>query len=645
MPKPFLNNRPPIFKDPQLNSDFELNGFVVLPLLSAQEVAALHALYAPAEFENPAGFYSTSFSQNDGLKNKLNAQISACVAPKAAQVFEPFKPLGSCYLSKAPGPSGQMPIHQDWTVVDETTYDSITIWIPLQDVDASNGALQVIPGSHRFSTALRSPFFASAINDLASVISQDLQNVPLKAGEAIIFSQALMHASPPNTSAHNRLAVTYGLIPEAADLYFYYQNPSTQLAEKYLVPPTFFEQYNTQIGQKPNVGTLVETFTYNAVPISTQEYWLQKQLHQLKKHTPMKPIFKNPAHQSFFEKEGYLVLPMLSTEEVQDLSNYYTALGLKDEKGFGFHVSMDQLDKALCEEIRTKIWQTILPKMDQYLENYKAFVASFVVKESNPKGVVPAHQDWSFVDNENEGFCSITCWTALVDTNLDNGCMGVIKGSNRFMDNFRPSPSPQTPVPLSEHMFSIFPYLNTLEMKAGDTLFFDNRTFHASAPNTTSEIRLAAGVGITQKDAQLVHYYLKPDGKQNTVLKYKVDEAFFLTYDNARLSRMYDNGELITDYELLKEMPYAYTSYASQELIELIKAAGNNYNVPMCEKLAVLFNYDMNGAQKEPQTAQERSSHAEQNPPTETSATSRSFFEVYTPANILRELKYKLTGK
>jgi ectoine hydroxylase-related dioxygenase (phytanoyl-CoA dioxygenase family) len=642
MPEVSLHTRPAIFKDPKLNSDFEVNGFVVLPLLTAQELTALNALYEPSAFENPPGFYSTSFSQNELLKNKLNAQISACVAPKAELIFEPFKPLGSCYLSKAPGSLGQMPVHQDWTVVDESIYDSITIWIPLQDVDASNGALQVIPGSHRFSTALRSPFFASVINDIAPVISQDLQTIPLKAGEAIIFSQALMHASPPNTSTQNRLAVTYGLIPDAADLYFYYQNPTTQLAEKYLVPPTFFEQYNTQIGQKPAVGQLIETFTYTAAPLGVQEYWLQKQLHQIKKQAPMKPIFKNPAHQSFFEKEGYLILPMLNAEEVQDLSNYYSALGLQDEKGFGFHVSMDQLDKALCEEIRTKIWQTILPKMDQYLENYKAFVASFVVKESNPKGVVPAHQDWSFVDNETEGFCSITCWTTLVDTNLDNGCMGVIKGSNRFMQNHRPSPSPQTPVPLSEHMFSIFPYLNTLEMKAGETLFFDNRTFHASPPNTTAAIRLAAGVGITQKDAQLVHYFLKPDGKQNTVLKYKVDEAFFLKYDNALLSRMYDNGEVLSDYELLEEIPYTYTAYTSKQLIGLIKEAGNAYNVPMCEKLAVLFDYDISGQLKE---SKDNAAPENQANTTEDKSELRSFFEVYTPANILRELKYKLTGK
>ena len=83
------------------------------------------------------------------------------------------------------------------------------------------------------------------------------------------------------------------------------------------------------------------------------------------------------------------------------------------------------------------------------------------------------------------------------------------------------------------------------------------------------------------------------------ILKYKVDENFFLKFDNARLSKMYDNGEVITDYEVVEEIPYFYDQYTSEDLTTLIKQAGNEYNVPMCEKLAVLFNYDITGVKKE----------------------------------------------
>jgi len=644
-----ISLRSPFFKNEQINSQFELNGFVVLPFLNAEEIKYLNDAYNSNLFNNPEGFYSSSFSLDESLKLKLNTGINEVVGPKVSQLFNPYKTLGCCYLSKAPGENGQMPIHQDWTVVDETKFDSVTIWIPLQDVNDYNGAMQVIPGSHRFSDALRSPLFENPLSEIENDIRKDLQLISLKAGEALIFSQSLIHASPTNQSNSNRLAVTFGLIPEVADLLFYYKNPETFQAEKYIVPNNFFENYNTKIGEKPSEGKLIKQFNYSLIKITPDEYSFKKHIYQLKKNKQltMKSIFKLKEHQDFFKKEGYLILPTIDKQEIEILKLYYESLHLNDEKGFGFHVSMDQSDKALCAQIQTKIWDTVIPKLDEYVENYKPFVASYVVKESNPKGIVPAHQDWSFVDNETEGFYSITCWTALVDMTLDNGCMGVIKGSNNFMQNYRPSPSPQTPVPLSDHMFSIFPYLKTLEMKAGETLFFDNRTFHASPPNTTNEIRLAVGVGITQKDAELVHYFLKPDGNKNTILKYKVDENFFLKYDNARLSTMYDNGEVITDYEVVAEIPYFYNQYTSEDLINMIKQEGNEYNVPMCEKLAVLFNYDITGVKKDDPIIEEM---IEETVITEVSIQdewidNRTFFEKYTPLNILREIKFRITGK
>lgn len=636
--------RPSIFLDNGLQRSFELNGYVTVPLLSKDEVEQLKVRYLESVQSTPEGFYSTSFSKDEKLKSTLDEAIQDSLKNKLDSVFQAHQNLGTCYLSKSPGQAGEMACHQDWTVVDESTYDSLSIWIPLQDVDTDNGALQVIPGSHRFSDIIRSPFFPNPLGELGDELKKDLVDVPLKAGEAIVFNHALIHASPPNTTEELRLAVTYGIIHKDAQLMFYAKNEDGQ-AEEYDVPTEFFKLYNTNIGSKPSIGSLKRSFAMEQTKLTLSEYRIARKKFQIEKSkkTPMIPIFKSKEHQEFFEKEGYLCLPLLNAEEVNELKDFYQSLGIKDEKDYGFIVSMDDLSPDQSRKVREKIWSTILPKFDQYLENYKPFVASYVSKESNPKGVVPAHQDWSFVDKEDEGFCSITCWTALVDTHLDNGCMGVIKGSHKLMQNHRPSPSPQTPVPLGEHMFSIFPYLTTLEMKAGEVLFFDNRTFHASPPNTTNEIRLAAGVGITQKDAQLVHYHLKPDGNKDTLQKFKIDEEFFLKYTNASLAKMYDNGETIEDYELLEEVPYTYDQFSSEELVELIKASGNDFNVPMCEKLSVLFGYDMSGKKKEEAPAEQPV--AEEQAANTTPEKEPSFFEVYTPLNILREVKYRITGK
>ena len=166
-------NRSVLFNNKQLNEQFELNGFVIIPLLNDQEVKLLNDAYHSNLFNNPEGFYSTSFSSNEDTKSILSNTINKIIEPKAKDIFNPFKALGSCYLSKSPGEAGKMPLHQDWTVVDESKYDSLTIWIPLQDVNEHNGALEVIPGSHRFSNTLRSPFFDNPLSLIENELRKD----------------------------------------------------------------------------------------------------------------------------------------------------------------------------------------------------------------------------------------------------------------------------------------------------------------------------------------------------------------------------------------------------------------------------------------------------------------------------------------
>jgi ectoine hydroxylase-related dioxygenase (phytanoyl-CoA dioxygenase family) len=631
-----------VLNNAELQNRLDKDGYVVVPFLSPEQVEGLKKLYADVTKETPGAFHSTSFSTDVALKQTINTAVDEIVGATVTGNFHNIKKLGSGFLTKPVGITGTMPVHQDWTIVDEENFYSVTIWVPLQDVNASNGAIKVLPGSHRYSKTLRSPNMANEFDGVQDQIAANMQVLDMKAGEAFIFNHALLHASTLNQSTASRIALTYGLVPEQAKLYLYLGNKGGKV-EKYTMPDDMFIRY-TNIGQKPECGELIDTFAYEIKPVN--EFQLNKMMSGSKEYK-MNPIFKDAAKQAFFEKEGYMVFPLLSDAEVQDLKAFYESLNIKDEFGFGFHVSMDQADKSISHRVREKIWGVILPKLGEHLFDFKPFVASYVVKDPNPKGVVPAHQDWSFTDNEEGGFCSITCWTALVETNLDNGGMGVIKGSHRLMQNHRPSPSPQAPVPLEQHMFSIFPYLTTLDMKPGEVLMFDNRTFHASPPNTTDSIRLAAGVGVTQKDAELVHYYLKPDGQKLTLIKYKVDEEFFLKYNNAALSKMYDNGQTIEGYDVIGELPYSFPQYTSEELIELIKQNGNQFNVPMCEKLAKLFDYNLDGSKKEEPKAQVEEPVIAQPEPVQEEwrwVDERTFFQKYTPLNIVREIKKRVVG-
>lgn len=633
-----MNNN--IFKDFGHQQKFDSDGFIVIDLMNEEQLDLFARLDIIKNIEPNSSFYSTSFSHNSELKKKLDQEINACVKTAVDNLLNEHQPLGTSLLVKESGEGGEMEPHQDWTIVDESRFESVTIWIPLEDVDERNGALSVVRGSHKLSSIIRSPFFKNSLSNILHQINADSELVRLKKGQAIVFNQALIHSSGLNRAEKPRLAITYGLIPKNAQLYFFTKEKEEII--QYAVPTNFFKTYNTRIGEIPSDGEVMNKLPFNPNKelITTTDYYNFKINYskQMRSTQNDKKLFKETKYQDLFDQNGFLRLPLLDKKEIEDLTAYYHNLAIEDEKGFGFHVSMDSVGEDKGRVIRDYIWSIIVPKLNKHLVNYKPYVASYVVKEINPKGIVPAHQDWSFVDNEPEGFSSITCWIPLLDTSLENGCIGVINGSHHFFNNFRPSPSPQTPVPLSDHMFSVFPYLNTVQMKAGEVLLFDNRTFHASLPNTSSNVRLAVGVGITQLDSTLVHYYLKPDGLKNTLMKYKVDEDFFLKYNNARLSNMYTNNETIQDYEYLGEVPYQFDNLSSNELIEIIKSAGNEYNEPMCEKLKTLYGEDaINSFNNNNRNEAEAVSSV--------SIDSRTFLEKYTPKNIFNEIKYRLTGK
>ena len=568
-------------KDTDLANKLERDGFVVVPFCSEEQLRQLRELYRTVPADSNSPFWSSSFLTDTPFKEQLSKSTSAILNESVSNCLAEHKPLGCSFLTKFPGEYSEMPIHQDWTVVDESKFGSYTFWIALDDTNETNGALEVIPGSHKLNSELRSPSLPVAFEGIRKELRPYLQMVKMKAGEAMLFNHSLMHSSPANQSEKPRVAVTYGFVPESAALSMYYGSEEGKV-KKYNMPDDMFIKY-PEIRNEPLIGEFAEVFDYEVKPLTMAE--VEDKLGLPK--SEMEPLFKDPELQASFEKNGFVKIPALGQTEIDQLLKLHQELNLKDEKGYGFHVGMDNADKTLVASMVNRIKEVAMPKVEGALTGAQVFTASFVIKEPNSQGVVPPHQDWSFVEDEKK-HCSVTCWIPLQDVNMENGCLGVIKGSNRFFTNVRPSPSPQVETPLKNHMYTIFPYLELQEMKAGEALIFNNRTFHASPPNTTEAPRIAVGLGFTQANAEIRHYYLKP-GTEDTLLKYKIDPEFFLKYDNMGLSKMYDEGKNIEGYELVEEIPYEWENLSDDEMRSLIESAGNTFNAPLVQTMTKLF--------------------------------------------------------
>jgi len=100
--------------------------------------------------------------------------------------------------------TAEFPWHQDNGYGDNEITTNVTIWCALDDVDERNGCVWVVPGSHKLglldhkSTGTSWHLTVKAPNDGIPV--------PLKAGEAVVFSGLTLHRSLANHTDRPRRA-------------------------------------------------------------------------------------------------------------------------------------------------------------------------------------------------------------------------------------------------------------------------------------------------------------------------------------------------------------------------------------------------------------------------------------------------------
>lgn len=244
------------FEDTYQQRLFEKDGYVVVPLLDDAEVAALHQLYESDKDEYAQPFHTTHFSSDAAYKKKVNDTIIAIVAPRLKLLLRNYKPVFANFMIKHGMNDAFMPMHADWTYVDESRYRSVAAWVPLIDVSEENGCFGVLRGSHRVSAPIRGPRIQqSSYRYDKDWVKAKGELIPMRAGSAIIFDHALLHFSPPNRTAVTRPALNISLVPAEADMVHYCMPEGATDIEVYAVDDTdFYIRYQNY--QRPEAGRL-----------------------------------------------------------------------------------------------------------------------------------------------------------------------------------------------------------------------------------------------------------------------------------------------------------------------------------------------------------------------------------------------------
>ncbi|HEX9002751.1 MAG TPA: phytanoyl-CoA dioxygenase family protein [Blastocatellia bacterium] len=120
---------------------------------------------------------------------------------------------GSHYFCKMPGDGKRVSWHQDASYWPLTPSKAVTVWLAIDDADTENACVRFLPGSHLFGHLT----WHLSETDESNVLNQTVGEVErfgapfdsvLKAGEASLHSDLLLHGSEANESNRRRCGLT-----------------------------------------------------------------------------------------------------------------------------------------------------------------------------------------------------------------------------------------------------------------------------------------------------------------------------------------------------------------------------------------------------------------------------------------------------
>lgn len=144
---------------------------------------------------------------------------------------------------KPPSKVSELNPHQDAPVIDETQQNGLFVWIPLCDINETNGAVYVLPGSHLWGNHQRSLNVAWPLEKHTATLWKHMIPVYMQKGDVLIWDTALIHASAPNLTETTRVAITTTILPKKYTMVEYFKDKKTPTdeVEKYNVVRSFWE--------------------------------------------------------------------------------------------------------------------------------------------------------------------------------------------------------------------------------------------------------------------------------------------------------------------------------------------------------------------------------------------------------------------
>lgn len=157
---------------------------------------------------------------------------------------------GSTFFEKEPNDNFVVAPHQDTTYYDLEPCETLTLWLAISDASVEAGCMSFMPGSHqkgifRYTEQQRSDSLLGRGQYSSGFDATCAVSVPLRAGQASLHHENVLHASGPNTSTDRRIGLSIHYVAP------HVRHRSDRMARAVLVQGT--DRYGYWVPEQPPV--------------------------------------------------------------------------------------------------------------------------------------------------------------------------------------------------------------------------------------------------------------------------------------------------------------------------------------------------------------------------------------------------------
>jgi len=292
-------------------------------------------------------------------------------------------------------------------------------------------------------------------------------------------------------------------------------------------------------------------------------------------------VFRDEKLQNEFDENGFVKFRLFSEEQVKRLHDFYfntqgaheTVIDKKK-----FHATNDTDNAALIASADAFIKQVMFEEIDKHFHRYKTIAANYLLKQSCEASALGPHQDLRFVDERK--YYSFNIWVATTPTSKANGCLRFLKGSHRLRDTIRPLPSYPWKY---ESVASLIPtYFTDVTTEIGECVVLNHACIHASYPNLSEQVRVAAILAMVPEDAEILHYFLPEGNPKNKVEKYAMTLTDFVNLKG---------GERPANATLIETFEYDFSPVEAADFLEWANQLNDNNKSPVEHGYKSFRNY------------------------------------------------------